>query len=107
MESERPASESQNLNHRIDDPDVAREAAEAERPLRNGLYYGKDSLKHRPSFRRYIESLANRSGEIAAEDAQRLKTVRTLIIANHDILMSAGVLDMLLAYADQLEGNQP
>jgi hypothetical protein len=95
-----PSSEEGN---RIIESDVAREAAEAERPLRNVLHHGKGSLIDKPDLRRDVEKLADAVGGEAAQTAQKLKQVHKLIRSNHDILRSAGVLGALVEYAEQLE----
>jgi len=90
-------------DERLLDPEVARSAAEAERPLRNALHHGRNFVVDKPEFQRTIERLANEVGSKAAEEAATLKTVRALIKEHRDILRSAGALTALVKYADRLE----
>jgi HPt (histidine-containing phosphotransfer) domain-containing protein len=103
MASEHLPHQSSEEDNRIIDTEIAREAAEAERPLRNALHHGKAFLRDKPDFQSSVERLANAAGSVAAERALELRQVHKLIRDGHDILQSAGALDALVKYARYLE----
>jgi hypothetical protein len=107
MLSERLPQQPAEEDNKIHDPEVAREAAEAERPLRNALHHGKDFLRDKSDLQISVDRLATAVGREAAETALRLRQVQKLIRDSGDILQSAGVFEALVSYAEQLQEALP